>query len=207
MTISGRISLSPEQNPLRSRVATRLVERWVVGRLGRDRTLLARIEFRSFEAEWLDALAVEDVFDRGLDRFERAAKDRPVIRSSESRARTLGLDHLADVVVKLDQVDEDRPLNLQEKVLLVVLKLGVKPVDHPLARGLGAELALKGRLEQVEPSAQLIGQPFNGFEQPRRLTSPMQVRPAARRQTACSAEPRTGARSRPRTVALPPAVR
>ena len=49
------------------------------------------------------------------------------------------LDHLADVVMKLDQVDEDRPLDLQEKVLLVFLKLGMQPIDHPLAGRLRAD--------------------------------------------------------------------
>ena len=49
-----------------------------------------------------------------------------------------GFDHLADVVVKLDQIDEDRPLDLQQQVLFVLLKLGVQAVDHPLAGCFGA---------------------------------------------------------------------
>ena len=63
--------------------------------------------------------------------------------------------------MELDQVDEDRPLNLQEKVLLVLLKLGMEPVDHALARRLGAKLAVKRRLQQVEPPAQVFGHLFD----------------------------------------------
>ena len=138
VTISGRMSLSPEQNPLRSRAATVLFERRVVGRLGRDRALLARIELVPVQTKWLDSLAVKNVFDGGLDRFENAADSRPWISLEVRAARSLGIDHLADVVVELDQVDEDRPLDLEQEILLVVLELGMQPIDDPLARGLGA---------------------------------------------------------------------
>ena len=141
-----------------------LVERGVVGRLGRDRALFAGIELRSFQAEWLDPLAVEDVFDGGLDRFENAADVAVALGIGDFR-RSRGVDHLADVVVKLDQVDEDRALNLQQEILLVVLKLGVETIDDPLARGLGAELAFERRLQQVEPPAKLVAESLDGVEQ------------------------------------------
>ena len=76
-----------------------------------------------------------------------------------------GLDHLADVVVKLDQVDEDRPLDLQQQVLLVFLELGVQPVDHPLAGRLGARLALKIRAQRFEPPTEVLGNLFEGVVQ------------------------------------------
>ena len=76
------MSLSPEQNPLRSRAATRLVERGVVGRLGRDRTLPARIELCPLDGERLDPLAVKDVFDRRLDRFEQPVERPRIDRAS-----------------------------------------------------------------------------------------------------------------------------
>ena len=61
--------------------------------------------------------------------------DSSVPRTAAARSSVvgrLGVDHLADVVVKLDQVDEDRPLDLEQEVLLVLLKLGVQAVDDPL---------------------------------------------------------------------------
>src|SRR5208282_3944971 len=59
----------------------------------------------------------------------------------------VGLDHLADVVVKLNQVDEDRPLHSQKEVLLVLLELGVQSIDDTLAGCLGADLAVEERLQ------------------------------------------------------------
>ena len=49
--------------------------------------------------------------------------------------------------MELDQVDEDRPLNLEQEVLLVLLELGVQAVDDALSRRLGADLALEAGLE------------------------------------------------------------
>ena len=66
--------------------------------------------------------------------------------------------HLAHVVVKLNQIDEDRPLDFEQEVLLVVLELGVQAVDDALAVGLGAELALEDRSQCVDPPAQVFAQ-------------------------------------------------
>ncbi len=98
--------------------------------------MLARIELRAFQCERLDALSIEDIFDRCLNRFENAANVGGSLGAKVGG--NPGVDHLANVVVKLDQVDKDRPLNFQEKILLVVLKLGMKPVNDALARRLGA---------------------------------------------------------------------
>ena len=92
-------------------------------------------------------------------------------RSSPTPDENAGVDHLADVVVELDQVDKNRPLNFQEKILLVVLKLGMKPVNHPLARRLGPELPFKSRLEQVKPSAQVLAQSLDGIQYDRGFDS------------------------------------
>ncbi len=58
--------------------------------------------------------------------------------------------------MELDQVDEDRPEDAEEQALLVLLQLGVEPVDDLLAGGLGADLAVEQRLQGVE----LAVQPF-----------------------------------------------
>ena len=68
------------------------------------------------------------------------------MRSSSESADGRAVDHLADVVVKLDQVDENWPLNLQQEILLVVLELGMQTIDDSLAVGLGAKLALESRI-------------------------------------------------------------
>ena len=76
----------------------------------------------------------------------------PRRRTPRIRVRTRGspgIDHLADIIVKLNQIDEDGPLNFQEKVLLVLLKFRMEPIDHALARGLGTKLTLERRLQQV----------------------------------------------------------
>src|SRR5262245_5490166 len=65
--------------------------------------------------------------------------------------------------MKLDQVNKDGPLNLQEQVLLVLLKLGMQPVDHALASRLGAELAFEDRSQRVESPAQVVTQVLEGF--------------------------------------------
>ena len=97
----------------------------------------------------LDALAVEDVLDPLLEPGEQVSQPPRVLGVG------LGLDELADVVVQLDQVDEHRPEHLEDQVLLVLLKFGVEAIDHLLAGGLGADLALEVRLEPVilPPSA------------------------------------------------------
>ena len=73
-------------------------------------------------------------------------------------------DHLAHVVVKLNQIDEDRPLDFQQQVLLVVLQLGVQAVDHSLAAGLGAKLALEGRSQGVDSPAEVFAQLGKGVD-------------------------------------------
>ena len=79
---------------------------------------------------------------------------KPAIRSSNRRVSpsALGMrgDDLADVVVELDQIHENRPQDVQEQVLLVFLQLGMEPVDHLLSRRLRADLPLEERLEAVE---------------------------------------------------------
>ncbi len=125
------------------------------------------VEFRSLDREWLDTLAVEDILNRGLNRFENSANVRGTVDAKAGG--NPGLDHLAHVVVKLNQVDKDRPLNLQQEILLVVLKLGMETVDHSLASRLRAQLAFKRRLEHVEPPAQLLAQSLDRIEHDRRF--------------------------------------
>ncbi len=115
----------------------------VVGGHGRYRALAAGVEVVTLVLERLDSLAIKRVLDRGANRLQRAAQGGRAIRL----VCRLGLDHLADVVVKLDQVDEDRPLYLQQQVLLVLLELGVQSIDDPLAGCLGADLAIEKRLQ------------------------------------------------------------
>ena len=140
-----------------------LFERGLVRRHRGDGALAARVEGVALGGERLDALAVEDVLDRDLDRLEDASDGRGA--AGVVVVGRPGLDHLADVVVELDQVDEDGPLDFQEQVLLVLLQLRVQPVDHPLARRLGASLALKDGLDRVELSRESIAQPFDGLLQ------------------------------------------
>ena len=66
--------------------------------------------------------------------------------------------------MELDQVDEDRPLDLQQQVLLVFLKLRMEPVNDPLAAGLGTLLALQNGLERIEPPGQLLAQSGEGLQ-------------------------------------------
>ena len=164
---------------MRSRAAIVLLSAGIVRRRRGDRALPARVERVALDRERLDPLAVEDVFDRRLDRFEHAADGGGAL--GVAIARRPGLDHLADVVVELDQVDENRPLDLQQQVLLVFLKLGMQPVDHPLAGRLGARLALQDRLERVEPSAELFAEGLDRIQSPRSSATPDRPDRALRR--------------------------
>jgi len=70
--------------------------------------------------------------------------------------------------LELDQVEENRPLDPQQQVLLVFLKLRMEPVHHPLAGRLGAELPLQDGLDRIEPPGHLILQLPDRVHQPRR---------------------------------------
>ena len=58
--------------------------------------------------------------------------------------------------MKLNQVDEDRPLDLEQQILFVILQLGVQPVDHALAAGFGADLAIERRSQGFDPPDQVF---------------------------------------------------
>src|SRR5208337_4640181 len=97
-----------------------LVALGVVGGDGRHRALAAGVEVLTFVLERFNSLAIEGVLDCGANGFQGAAQSGRAV----GLVGRLGLDHLADVVVKLDQVDEDRSLYFQKEVLFVVLELG-----------------------------------------------------------------------------------
>ena len=168
LTSSGRMSFSPAAKPLRIRAATGLFSAGIVGRRSRNRALSVRVKLARFERERLDALPIEDVLDGRLNRFERDRGTSAYAAASGS-AGARAADHLAHIVVKLNQVDEDRPLNFQQQVLLVVLELGMQPVDDPFAAGLAAKLAVEGRSQCVDSLAQVIAQPGEGVEEERPL--------------------------------------
>ena len=136
-------------------VGDRFVKGIVGRRAGRDRPLTARVVGVPLDLIRLDALAIQDVLD-GLTRV----LDHPEQPSGLDRPGRVGdLGDLAEVVVEADQVDQDRPDRREQKVLLIFLKLGMKPGDDFLSRRLGADLTLEALMQAVEPIGERPGQP------------------------------------------------